>query len=250
MKKLILLFLPLLFINCKKETSREDTHGTKIVRVVKHVDGSKIEMEYSYDNEVRLKEINTLEDEEFYSKSSFFYSNGLLEKLSEEFRSEFLVDSIIWSTREKFDRVYRFSGREAQSVRLKTIETYSYNLAGDSIQKISRDPKTDTIQGVGIFILENGNINQIDRFNSKGNLTSQFFSEYDNYQNFERDKHYGGVSLFRFNKNNITRYEIKEYNRNFGSTPNPMNYYYKYNLDGYPIELSNDFGEKWEMFYE
>jgi hypothetical protein len=250
MKKLILLFLPLLFINCKKETSREDTHGTNLVRVVKHVDNARLESEYSYNEDGKISEVFTIDDSGDSWKSLFTYSNGFLQIFSQEFQSDFDKDSILWSTQEKFDRVYKFEGRDAESTRLKTVETYRYNMAGDSIEKVSRDYVTDTIIKVEFYIVEDGNVIQIDRFNSNGNLSYQYFFENDNYPNYERERNYAGISPFIFNKNNMTRYEIKKINGDYGSPRNPMNFQYKYNLDGYPIELSNDFSEKWEMFYE
>lgn len=99
------------------------------------------------------------------------------------------------------------------------------------------------------FHWSGNNIRQVDYLDEDGELMHEFFYKYDNRKNYQRGLPASIYDPVLWGDHNIVEFSAKDYTGLLDLACNPCNTQYQYNLSGYPVSVTYDWGEDQNITY-
>ncbi|MCB0515106.1 MAG: hypothetical protein R2798_08890 [Chitinophagales bacterium] len=252
-KLYLLLFVSLIVFSCKKDTENTNAYGTKLVkmtteRIFEEGPSNFYEYVYHYNEKGQIVEIENTDS----NGLSYFYvyeGENLIERtwVKNKNNTVYKKDSLEYyaGTNNITIQYYFYYGSNNP---LTHIYYFIYDEQNQMVEKITYEMSEQDTSSIEKYYWENGNIIKNEVYDNKGKLTFEKSMEYDDKKNYQYI--YPSVNPYSKTQNNMLRYNWADYLGGVDLDCNPCQYYYQYNLAGYPLKINFEGESISTLYYE
>ncbi len=251
MKKIAIIFFLLIIFNCTKDSKIEKVTGTKLISI-EYDDGNEswIKNFYYSSNDELIKIENS------YSlgrRHVIEYQNSRLKEYSTyEISDGKLIfrDSIIYNSNGTISAIYHFSINSGENLPLSTIYEYEYDNDNKVSKKSTYFVSIQKYISIEKYYWKGSNINRVEYYNGDKVLNYEYFYEYDDKINYNKEIPTNISDPVNWGENNVTVMNWIDYIGNLDIICRPCLSKYKYNLKNYPVSIEFNWGLIMQLNYE
>ena len=257
MKKLIWIIASSLALSCS-EDAIPDTGGTRLLSIngtVEYPDSRDTWQEtYHYDPNGRLTLVeNTRSLGRRYEIA--YEGERILQYLTYQRDNNRLIfrDSVAYTADGLIDKIYSFSINAGPELPLDFVIAFDY----DSLQRVV-ERKSYLWPSEQYFIREKYDwddthiVRKQDYYYEAGEeeFRYEYFYAYDDQHNYKIGIPYYLNNPINWGPHNVTVMDWRDYYGNLDLICRPCQYTYRYNRDGYPVEITTNYGRSEVATYE
>ena len=257
MKKLVWIIVSTLALSCS-EDAIPDTRGTKLLTIdgfVKYPESQDSWQEtYHYDPNGRL---TLVEDHRSLGRRYKIVYEGerILQYLIYQMDNDRLIfrDSVAYTADGLINKIYSFSINAGPELPLDFVIAFDY----DSLQRVV-ERKSYLWPSEQYFIREKYDwddthiVRKQDYYYEAGEeeFRYEYFYAYDDQHNYKIGIPYYLNDPINWGPHNVTVMDWRDYYGNLDLLCKPCQYTYRYNRDGYPVEITTNYGRSEVATYE
>ncbi len=251
MKRIAILIGLIVTISCSKNKGIEQSFGTKLTSIEYQSNDKNWTENYTYSSNGELNMV-----ENFYSLGKRYeitYQNDKWQQYTtyqiEEDRLIFR-DSFLYNSDGTIQAIYNFSRNSGDDLPLSWIYEYEYNTEGKVFKKSTYFVTIEAYVSIEKYYWKGDNIERAAYYNADGELYYEYFYEYDDKVNYRKKLAINAADPINWSENNVVKIKWKDYAGNLDLICSPCEATYKYNLDNYPVEITNNWGRTLKLTYE
>jgi len=235
MKKSVFILFSLLIIlsACNEDQVAPLSADGTVIASINHTNGNESWLEtFEYDNQGRIVSIEN--EVSLGTRRTFHYGGDqLLEIRTIQMSDERLIfrDSMGYNTDGALTNVYKFSVNQGEDLPLSSIETFSYNGAGQ-VTEISTDNLwTDDYNPRKVFHWQNGNVVQEDHYWNGEDISIEFYMSYDDKRYVNTHGYIGFQYSEAITNNNVIEVDWTDHTGLYDTACKPCTTSYTYSND-------------------
>ena len=237
-------------LSCSKDEF-EQTYGTKLISIAYKEDYNSGIEEYSYSSNDELIMI-----EDFRSLGRRYeveYDNGLVKEFfTYRIDNNKLIfrDSILYNADRSIHAIYNFSINSGEDLPLTWIYEFEYDNESKVTRKSTYFVNIGEYTSIEKYYWKENNIERVMYCDKDEVLYYEYFYEYDNKKNYQKNLSTDLSDPINWSDNNVTSMDWNDYVGNLDIICRPCIAEYVYNLDNYPVSIKYNWGREMILSYE
>ena len=250
MKKLLILFLFTLSLGCS-EDEFVNSYGTQFLRIDYQEDDRTWAEVYHYQADGQLAQV-----EDFRSlgwRYELEYQDTVLRRVfTYEIASNALGrrDSMTYTSDGQLDVIYIFSGSPGEVLSLDIRYDYDYGSLSKVVSRQTYYREDSVPRWLDRYYWEGEQIRRSEHYNEEDGLDYEVEYTYDQQKNYLKMVPPHLYDPVNWGANNVTIASLSDYTGLIDASCYRCVTTYRYNQDGYPVEILKDWGLRLRLTYE
>lgn len=251
MRRFTILIFGICLFSCSKDGEFEDTYGTKLITIEYKVDTDSWLENYTYSSNDELIKI-----EDFHllgRRCEITYLNNLVKEFfTYRIDNNKLIfrDSILYNANGTILAIYKFSINSGENLPLTWIYEFEYSNESRVSKKSTYFVNIGEYTSIEKYYWQGDNITRVEYYNGDELLYYEYFYEYDNKNNYQKERPTSISDPINWSNNNVTKMSYNDYLGNLDLLCRPCIYEYVYNLDNYPVSIKFNSGREMKLSYD
>lgn len=250
MKHLKFTLLTVLIISCAKEDSIVAIHGTKLISIAYTQNNRYWQEKYNYDEYGVLKSFEDLDSTG--RRYEFEYDSNLIREIKTfNIIGNTLIfrDSILRDSEGRILTINKYS-KKLEEVPLTWIYEFQYDSEGKLSKRLTYFKVIEAYTNIDQYYWDGNNVEKVEKYDGNGVLNSEFFYAYDDQLNYKKEIPSYITDPVNWSESNMLQESFNDYTGLIDAICNPCSVTNKYNLDGFPVEITYEWGQKLSLSYE
>lgn len=159
-------------------------------------------------------------------------------------------DSIAYNANRTINKIYKFSINAGENVELSSIYEFEYDHENKVSRKSTYFVKIGKYTSIDKYFWNGANIARVECYNGEEEMHYEYFYDYDNKNNYQKEIPTSIADPINWSNNNVTRMNWNDYLGNLDIICRPCVAKYRYNSDHYPIFIKFNWGRVMTLRYE
>ena len=251
MKKILMIALLVVGWGCA-EDDITDSSGTRLLAIDYASNGQAWTEDYHYRADGTLAQVE--DGCSLGRRYELEYQDTTLVQIFtyqiEEDDALIFRDSLVYTEGGQLDMIYVYARNSGENLPVDTRYEFDYDASGKVVERRIYYRGEDVARWVDKYYWEGENIILTEQYDEAGVLHFDYSYTYDNQNNYKQPVTPYLYDPVNWSANNVTVSTLGDYFGVLDVSCVVCTTSYRYNRDGYPVEIVTDWGQKMRLTYE